>query len=461
MLRTLRLNLAINELLLRKKEKKSNQMNKKALDKLNSYTSFVTGFTAGMKLEHRIFNMMCLIAIVLVAVSIPLNVSIGLEFTALLFCGLLIALMVVFYLARFRNKFKLAIISVSIFAPFVLSVNYFFSGGIWGVTLPSLVLTFFLIIIVAPRRVSGLLAMLCLASCIVLPWIEYHYPHMVELSYDRLGSRFLDTTYTSIISVLAIYIGIASLKSAYYKEKKRADLRATELEKLNNEKNKLFSIISHDLRSPLASIQNYLFLLQSQYLSQEDRLNLEQKLSITVNGTQEMLDNLLHWSKSQLEKVSTSLNENQIDETLLPLMKLQQTAAEEKGIEFHWHFNTTRPVLSDANMLQLIVRNLTSNAIKFTPKGGIIRVTAHSVTDGCLISVEDNGKGISSEAKKTIFSLSAKSTYGTANEKGVGLGLYLCHEYTRVQNGKIWHESNSENGTTFHLILRHAENAMN
>lgn len=430
-------------------------MIKKTLERLNKYSSFVTGFTAGMKLEHRIFNIMCLIAMFLLAISIPLDIYIGQDVTALLFGLLFLALVLVYYIARFKQRYNLAIILVSTFAPFVIAVNYFVSGGIWGVTLPSLVLSFFLIVIIAPRKVAWLLMLLCLLGCILLPLIEYHFPHTVKSSYDQISGRFIDTTYTTIISILAIYAGIESLKNAYYSEKKRADQRAAELEKLNNEKNKLFSIVSHDLRAPLASIQNYLSLLKLQHLDLNERQSLEQRLSNTVNGTQEMLDNLLHWSRAQLEKIHFSLKENRVDEMLLPLMKLQKTVAEEKGIKFSWHFNCSYPVLSETNMFQLIVRNLTSNAIKFTPKGGLISVTVNTVDENCLVAVKDNGRGISPEEGKDIFSLSGKSTYGTDNEKGIGLGLYLCKEYTAIQNGKIWHESDTNTGTTFYVLFPH------
>lgn len=430
-------------------------MIKKTLEQLNKYSLFITGFTVGMKLEHRIFNMMCVIAMFLLTISIPIDIYVGQELTAILFGILFLALVVVYYLSRFKKKFQLAIVLVSTFAPLILAANYFVSGGIWGVTLSALVLTFFLIVIMAPRKVSWILALFCLATCAILPCIEYYYPQLVQSSYDQVSGRFLDITYTTLISVAVIYIGIEYLKTAYYTEKKRADQRAAELEKLNNEKNKLFSIVSHDLRAPLASIQNYLLLLQSQHLDFEERLSLEQRLSSTVNGTQEMLDNLLHWSRAQLEKISFSLKENHVSEMLLPLMKLQKTAAEEKGIKFNWHFDTTYPILSESNMFQLIVRNLTSNAIKFTPKGGLISVTANTVDQNCLITVKDNGRGISQEEAKNIFTLTGKSTYGTANEKGIGLGLYLCHEYTTIQNGKIWHESDTENGTTFYIMFPH------
>ena len=430
----------------------------KTIDRLNQHSLFITGYTAGMKLEHRVFNMMCVIAMILIIFSIPFSLWIGLKMTSLLLTLMLISLYAAFYLARFRQKFNLAIILVSTFIPMVLAVNFFFSGGIWGTTLPSIVLTFFLIMIVIPRKLSWILASFCLLTCFLLTWTEYHYPHFVLATFASEKGKFFDMTYTTLISVIAIFAGITYLKNAYYAEKIRADRRAMELELLNNEKSKLFSIISHDLRAPLASIQNYLHLLKSYHISTSERLAMEQKLTDTVNGTQEMLDNLLHWSTSELGKAHTQLKENDLNEMLLPLMKLHQTAALEKGVQLNWKFEIARKVLSDSNMLQLVLRNLVSNAIKFTKSGCTVEITAEECDDQCIITVSDNGIGIPPAQQAEIFSLNSQSTYGTANEKGIGLGLYLCREYTMLQNGKIWYESKQDEGTTFYVALPLAKN---
>lgn len=425
----------------------------KTIDKLNQLSLFITGYTAGMKLEHRVFNMMCVIAIILITFSIPFSLWIGLKMTSLLLTLMLIGLYVVFHLARFKQKFNLAIILVSTYIPTVLAINFFFSGGTWGTTLPSIVLTFFLIMIVVPRKLSWILAFFCMATCFILTWTEYHYPHLVSSTFADEESKFFDITYTTIISVIVIYAGITYLKNAYYAEKIRADRRAMELELLNNEKSKLFSIISHDLRAPLASIQNYLHLLKSYHISASERVVMEQKLTDTVSGTQEMLDNLLHWSTSELGKAHTQLKENDLDEMLLPLMNLHQHAALEKGIQLNWKFDISCKVLSDSNMSQLVLRNLISNAIKFTKSGCTVQINAEECDGQCIITVADDGIGIPIDQQAEIFSLNSQSTFGTANEKGIGLGLYLCREYTMLQNGKIWYESIPDVGTTFYVAL--------
>src|SRR6202000_2479208 len=105
------------------------------------------------------------------------------------------------------------------------------------------------------------------------------------------------------------------------------------------------------------------------------------------------------------------------------------------------------------DMLQLVIRNLVNNAIKFTPKDGAIDIVAQVQVDNCKITVSDNGNGISDDQKVTIFSMSSRSTFGTNNEKGVGLGLPLCKEFMELQNGRIDFESTTEKGSTFFIFI--------
>jgi signal transduction histidine kinase len=104
-------------------------------------------------------------------------------------------------------------------------------------------------------------------------------------------------------------------------------------------------------------------------------------------------------------------------------------------------------------MLQLVIRNLVNNAVKFTPPGGKVLISAHEEEGDCRITVSDNGKGIPYDQQEGIFSLKAKSTFGTNNEKGIGLGLMLCKEFTELQHGRIGFQSIPGKGTSFYIIL--------
>lgn len=136
-----------------------------------------------------------------------------------------------------------------------------------------------------------------------------------------------------------------------------------------------------------------------------------------------------------------------------PILKINKMAVSKKRISLDINIDASIKVMADINMLQLIVRNLLGNAAKFTPAGGTIFIKTSKTGDKCLIEVRDSGLGIDLSSQQDIFSLKVRSTFGTDNEKGIGLGLYLCKEYTMAQQGQIWFENNSGGGSSFYLEL--------
>ncbi|RYY10017.1 MAG: HAMP domain-containing histidine kinase, partial [Chitinophagaceae bacterium] len=221
----------------------------------------------------------------------------------------------------------------------------------------------------------------------------------------------------------------------------------------NETKNKLFSIVAHDLRSPLGSIQNYLELINEHELSPEEKNMMEQELLSKTKDTGQMLFNILNWSMNQMGGVSVTMEPLDINEALKPVLNLQNTLAREKGIELKNEIQADAIVNCDLNMLQLVVRNIVSNAIKFTPPGGLIKISSTPADDKLQIIVEDSGVGISDTQKENLFSLKTQPSYGTGNEKGLGLGLVLCKEFIGLQGGEICFESEPGKGTTVYITL--------
>jgi signal transduction histidine kinase len=132
-----------------------------------------------------------------------------------------------------------------------------------------------------------------------------------------------------------------------------------------------------------------------------------------------------------------------------------------KDITLNFRIPSQLIVVADVDMLQLVVRNLISNAVKFTPSGGLINVEARVVLDECKITISDNGIGIPEDKQKKIFSVKSEPSYGTNNEKGVGLGLVLCKEFIERQGGRIGFESNFRQGSSFFIFLQsHRQSAV-
>lgn len=414
---------------------------------------FLIGPPGQFKLENQVFNSICVIAIVIVGYNVPFSYYTGLEVATALFGVLFLTFCLTYYLARYRRQLKYSIIISSVMVLLMLGSNYFFNAGVRGPSLLSFTLAFFLIMIISPRKQYWLWTFLSLGTGLGLLFFEYKNPKYIQSTYTDDAAMFIDMASTYIINIIVIFIGLYYLKTAYYKEKRSAEAKALMLERMNHEKTKFFSIISHDLRSPLASIQSYMELFRMDILSEEEKEMMEKKLTNAVSGTQEMLDNMLSWSKAQLNDGKVNLELNNLHDALKPVIKLQKEASKEKRIQFTHQIDPSLALMSDVHMLQLIVRNILGNAIKFTPEAGLIQLNACRSDGNCLIKVQDNGNGIPNESKAELFSLKAQSTYGTANEKGIGLGLFLCKEYTHAQGGKIWFESQVGVGTTFYVAI--------
>jgi two-component system sensor histidine kinase/response regulator len=178
---------------------------------------------------------------------------------------------------------------------------------------------------------------------------------------------------------------------------------------------------------------------------------IEKSLVKSVGSTQDLLHNLLQWSNSQMKKVVVDLQEVKLEEVLRSTINTFYQIALNKEINLATDVDSSIFVTADINMLQLIIRNLINNAIKFTPPKGKIWIKALIENDCCVLTVVDNGVGIPIEKQSKIFSLDIQSTAGTTLETGSGLGLVLVKEYTVMQQGKIWFKSEPGQGTTFYV----------
>lgn len=225
--------------------------------------------------------------------------------------------------------------------------------------------------------------------------------------------------------------------------------RSEELEKLNQVKDKFFSIISHDLRSPINALAGLLDLIDRGAVKPEDMGTNVRELRIRFNHARTLLNNLLDWTLLQMDKLS--LHPVKIDMNKVAQDNIQMlNPVQGKKLEFRNEIPEGTLAFADSNTINLVFRNLITNAIKFTNEGGKISVGAQE--DGRLlrISVTDNGVGMKPEVLKMLFDKTLPySTRGTANEKGTGLGLILCKEFVEKNGGTISVESQEGKGSTF------------
>lgn len=228
------------------------------------------------------------------------------------------------------------------------------------------------------------------------------------------------------------------------------------LKELNSTKDKLLSIIAHDLRSPF----NCIIGLSELLIGDEREAHVEHSerytglINSSAKNTLVLLDNLLNWAKSQTGQLSFNPTKIILSSLINEIIETSNSKAIIKSISLKLIQTEKVEIYADENMVMIIFRNLISNAIKFTKPGGNINVSVTPGTKQVEISVSDNGVGMDEEKIKTLFKISSNATSpGTANEQGSGLGLILCKEFVEKHNGKIWVESEVGRGSVFKFTL--------
>ena len=282
-----------------------------------------------------------------------------------------------------------------------------------------------------------------------------------ELKKQELVSNILVVVVALVVILLfTVYrsgqrrIRINKLLLEHQEEIKR---RSEELEQLNQVKDKFFSIISHDLRSPINALSAILNMLDNKQIKPEEFEHLTKELKVQFNHTKTLINNLLDWALLQMDKLKIQQE------------KLDLFTITEENFKLLNSLNTKETTLinktpqgtfclGDLNMVNLVLRNLVLNAIKFTESGGTVEVSVNSGNNNdWIVAVKDNGIGINPEIQKILFEkTSGYSTRGTANEKGTGLGLILCKEFVEKNGGRIWLESEMGKGSIFYFTIKKA-----
>ncbi len=222
------------------------------------------------------------------------------------------------------------------------------------------------------------------------------------------------------------------------------------LEELHLTQNKLFSIIAHDLRNPFNNIIGLSELLKESDMDEVESVEYIDLINSTAKNTLNLLDNLLNWAKSQTGELSFIPEKIILSKVITEILWLKESLAKTKNISLNYSPSSDIELYTDRNILSTILRNLISNAIKFTNQGGRINILATTNDDHVEISVCDNGVGMSEETIRKIFDPSTTMTsLGTENEGGSGLGLVLCREFVKRLDGHLWVESEEGQGSNF------------
>jgi len=251
-------------------------------------------------------------------------------------------------------------------------------------------------------------------------------------------------------------VGIGRDITERRKAEQELKFKNEQLVKANSDKDRFMSILAHDLRSPFNTILGFLQLL-AENIRYYDMDTIEQQLKLvneSAQNTYHLLDDILMWARSQSGKIPYEPKELNFTAVCSDIIGILKPNADAKKIGLNYSSIEEIAVWADIDMLKTILRNLISNAIKFTNPGGQIYVIAEADKTAITISVSDNGVGIAPEVKNQLFDISqTHTTNGTASESGTGLGLFLCKDFVEKHGGKIWVESAEGKGSTFNFTL--------
>ncbi len=425
---------------------------------MKTFLNIVIGHPSEFSFENRGFSFIAVVTIVVLSVFLPINYIVGFHEANVVFGFTLLALILLYYYSRFRKKYLVGVFIYASFAYIFLIAAYLMNGGYHGPVLFTFFLSFQMLIAITRTKMHLVWLALHTIIGVALILSQYNNPNMIYKDYDSENHLVLDTIATYVVVLFFVFITASFLLYDYRWQRKLAEKRAydlekktAELEKANEEKVKLFSIVSHDMRSPLNSILSYLEILTDANIPEDGEL--KQHLLKQTRQTSEMLSNLLNWSKLQMAGMVSNPQKLRVEELLANVSALYKPMAEAKQINLLLKLNDGLEVEADREMLSIALRNLISNGIKFTPPGKQVVITAAAECNEVVIKVQDQGRGIAPDVEARLFKPMAKPAWGTNNEKGAGIGLMLSKEYIELQGGRIWHQPREGEGTEFIVAL--------
>ena len=282
-----------------------------------------------------------------------------------------------------------------------------------------------------------------------------------EINLQKSELRFNKniTIFLSVLTIILFGSGIV----VFFAQRKTARLNAivshqkAELEKLGKVKDRIFSVVGHDMRTPVNSLISFIQLLEAGSMEPQKLNRYAGQLKNTLTYTSAMMENLLNWASSQMEGFKPIIEPFEIRACAQEVIDSLGDMAAKKDIQINNNLLSGEKCLADVNMTSLILRNLLNNAIKFTNEKGTINLAFKENDHQIFVAIEDNGIGLAQEQidifNNASFDENAKTTLGTNKEKGTGIGLMLCRTFTQLMNGSLQVQSQKDKGTTFTLML--------
>jgi signal transduction histidine kinase len=384
--------------------------------------------------------------------NLLLSTSITAVAVPMVLSGLLILL---YYFLRFKSSIQPFLLPIIILSLIGISVVWVFNGGINGSNIqPALVILILALISVSDKMKPYIISLFLLLN-ISAYFIQLLKPDWVT-NFPSETDRWIDALVTMIYSSVFIYMIIKYLHTHYKRERLKVETSEKKLMKINTDKDLFISILAHDLKSPFNNLLGLSELLAENTRSYDlDKIEtLAESINMSARNTYRLLEDMLLWASAQSGNFPFKPQKLNLEKVYSRVSEVLQLGLLNKDLTIQSYIPADLYVFADEQMLSTILRNLISNAVKFTNKGGRIILSAEVSSKSVTVSVSDNGVGISPEMMESLFVLSrAHTTEGTEKEKGTGLGLFISREFIEKHNGKIWVESIQGQGSIFYFTL--------
>ncbi|WP_262915562.1 sensor histidine kinase [Niabella ginsengisoli] len=370
---------------------------------MNRYWNWLIGKKDSFTLEARIFHAICLAVIFCLSISVPINYFLQMPELSVLLTIVVAVTTLLYYMSRFKGLQKVSVLIFQIFVCVALIGNYYYNSGIEGPTYTMFLLAFLVSVVIIPPRQYYIWLPLNILLITALMAVEFFKPGTIGMSYQDKTSQFVDLVF-SYCAIAAFALLIAGyVRKAYNKQREELIAQSAALQQANHTKNKLLSILGHDLKEPLASLQGYLELLADFDLDEAEQKEMNNQLLTMTKNTSLMLSNILAWTKSQGHNFRADLQELFVEDALHHIVEVARSVSYRKQVSLWVDLPKEIAVKADAQMLALVIRNLLMNAIKFTPNGGNVWLSAVVEGDDCTIVVKDDGIGIPETLQANLF----------------------------------------------------------
>lgn len=408
-------------------------------------SNILFGKSKSYRVEHKVFIIASLITLLAGIAGLFWNIFLGLPNILNIIIGIaIIAFTLLFYYSRYKNRYSPLLYIC--FSLLFLSVMYFMNAGING-SIPAIFIVFVAVAIsISNPKYHLLILIVTVINLSALIIAESFFFKEFIIYYTNTEAKEMDLSFGYIASLFFCYLLVV-----YYK--RSITSKNTELSRINANKDLLFNIIAHDLRSPFTGILGFTEIMsdKTNNLALEEMEELAELTNKSSVKAFELLESLLEWGKIQQDKIQVNPQLINLKKFAIESVNHFKEEYTNKEIEISIQVPEDIEVFTDSHLLQTIHRNLINNAVKFTPEGGGIQISTEDNDDNKVVMViQDSGIGMSKEMVDNLFNLEINTNrQGTNGESSTGLGLIICKELVEKQRGELKVESELNKGSKF------------